>query len=578
MSSARSESPLRASLRLALLQLGVVGAGLTALEIALFVHEGAGPVPALVGYALTGACYLAAGLVAWWRRPSGRTGALLCLCGLSLSASAASNIATTATAIVGTVLAQLPIGVLLHLLPAFPSGRLPDRFSRRLAVSGYVVTLVLPVPSYVFRPLPGVPPVLSVADRPDLAEAFARVTTAAGFVVVALSAVVLVRRMRAADRAQRRVLAAVSGYGILTILFLTSSSILTRFVDIDPATLFALQLTVMAGVPVAFLAGLLRGGFARTAEVEELGAWLGAAEGDRPQLRDALAATLGDPSLELLFWLPEQRCHADASGRPVALPPAGGSRAAVEIDDVGAIVYDAVFLADPEPVRAAGRVVALAMERERLTAALLAGRAALRESRARIVESGDLERRRLARDLHDGLQARLVVLALRAGTLADRTAPPLDEQARAVRTDAETAIAELRGLVHGILPALLVQRGLVAALRELVDRMPLPSTVRLPEEDARLPVTVETAAYFTVAEALSNAVKHAAAQALWVSLTRDGGHLAVEVRDDGVGGAHLTGGGLRGIADRVEALGGRLDLLSPPGRGTRLRVELPCES
>jgi signal transduction histidine kinase len=245
---------------------------------------------------------------------------------------------------------------------------------------------------------------------------------------------------------------------------------------------------------------------------------------------------------------------------------------------VGTIVYDAVLLPDPELVRAAGRVIALAVERERLTAELLAGRAALRESRARIVESGDRERRRLARDLHDGLQAQLVVLALRAGQLAARTAPPLAEQAAALCADAKTAIAELRGVVQGILPDLLVQRGLYAAAEELLDRLPLPSTLTVPDDGAALPASLETAGYFTLAEGLSNAVKHAQARKLWVALARDDTRLTIEVRDDGVGGAHLDGGGLRGIADRVEALGGRLHLDSPRGRGTCLRVELPCES
>ncbi|MBN9110867.1 MAG: hypothetical protein J0I34_19060 [Pseudonocardia sp.] len=575
-------SPLRASLRVALLQVGLSAVALTGFEIALFLDAGSGPVAALVAYSLTGAGFVAAGMVAWWRRPSGRIGALLSLCGTAVLASAAGNVADPVLAVVGTVLAQLPIGVLLHLLLAFPSGRLPDRRSRLLAVAGYVVTLALPIPAYMFGPLPGVPPVLVVADRPDLVSLFARIATVAGFVVVPLCALVLLQRLRAADRPQRRVLAAVSAYGIFTILFLTGSAIVARLTGIDPLTQFVVQMVVLAGVPVAFLGGLLRGGFARTAEIEELGAWLGATEGGRPELRDAVAATLGDPSLELLFWLPREHRWADADGVSALLPDPGGPRAAVEVatatGTVGAIVHDAVLLPDAELVRAAGRVVALAMERDRLTAELLAGRAALRRSRARIVESGDRERRRLARDLHDGLQARLVVLALRAGRLAAGTAPPLAEQAEAVRADAEAAIAELRGLVHGIMPDLLVQRGLPAAAQELADRLPLPSTLSLPGDDRRWPATVETAGWFTLAEGVANAVKHSGARKLWLTVGHTDDVLTVEVRDDGAGGAHLDGGGLRGIADRVEAVGGRLHLDSTPGGGTRLRAELPCVS
>jgi signal transduction histidine kinase len=258
-----------------------------------------------------------------------------------------------------------------------------------------------------------------------------------------------------------------------------------------------------------------------------------------------------------------QECHPAAiPGRAHVTVHVGGER-------VGAIVYDAASLPDPELVRAAGRIVALAVERERLTAQLLAGRAALRESRARIVESADQERRRIARDLHDGLQAQLVVLALRAGQLP--------EGAR-LRAGVESAIVALRDLVHGILPALLVQRGLYAATAELLDQLPIPSRLSCPTEDAPpLPASVESAGYFTVAEALTNAVKHAAASHLVVRLARSAAALTIEVTDDGVGGVEPAGG-LRGIADRVEALGGRLHVDSPPGRGTRLVAELPCAS
>ena len=260
-------SPLRASLRLALVQVGLACGALTAVEVALFARVGAGSVAPLVAYALTGAGYVAAGLLAWWRRPSARIGALLCLCGMSVLASAIGNVDVPALVVVGTVLAQLPIGVLLHLLLAFPSGRLPDSRSRALAVAGYAVTVGLPVPLYLFGRLPGLPPVLAVADRPDLVALFGTLQTGAGFLVVLLCALVLLQRWHAADAPQRRVLAAVSAYGVFTILFLTTSAIIARATALDPLVLFVLQLGVMAGVPVAFLAGLLRGGFARTAEV-----------------------------------------------------------------------------------------------------------------------------------------------------------------------------------------------------------------------------------------------------------------------------------------------------------------------
>jgi signal transduction histidine kinase len=284
-----------------------------------------------------------------------------------------------------------------------------------------------------------------------------------------------------------------------------------------------------------------------------------------------------------LFWLGDEHRYVDAAGDAAEPPRPGTRRAAAEVDvhgeRVGAIVYDASLVGHPSLADAAGRVVALAVERERLTAQLLAGRAALRESRARIVAAGDQERRRIARDLHDGLQAHLVLLGLQAGRLAVGSDPVLNKQATQVRTAAELAIAELRRLVHGIMPALLQQRGLFAAVEELVERMPVPTHLERTSGDPALPEAIESAGYFTVAEGLANAVKHAGASELRVRLAHVEGRLEIEVRDDGIGGARMdAGGGLRGVADRVEALGGRCRIDSPPGAGTRLWAELPCAS
>ena len=257
----------------------------------------------------------------------------------------------------------------------------------------------------------------------------------------------------------------------------------------------------------------------------------------------------------------------------------------VELDDrpVAAIVYDATLIADPEPVRAAGRVAAIALDRERLTAQLLASQEELRESRTRLVEAGDQERRRLAQDLHDRLQGRLTLLALRVGSAA----PGAD--LTEIRRGLDESITELRWLVQGVMPALLVERGLLAAVEDMTDRLPLRTVLDLDEDDlldvnghdvdARLPSSVEGTAYSVIAEALTNAVKHAAATTVTVVIRRDGGRLRIEIIDDGVGGAGPAGGsGLRGMTDRVHALGGTLVIDSPPGAGTRVLVEMACAS
>lgn len=569
----------------ALVQLGLAGGALAGTAIALFA---AGPEPRwpFMLFAAVGVEYLAAGLFAWTRRPSNGTGALLSLCGFGLLAAAIANTGIASLYVVGNLAAELPIGVLLHLLLAFPSGRLPDAWSRWLVLAGYVITVVLHAPQVLFAGDPLLPAAFDLGAHPDLVLLTRWTQSLAGALVIALTAWVLLRRLRRADADRRRGLAAVYAYGAFTIVFLVlSANVVRPLLRLDPLELFEVQIIAFAGVPLAFVAGVLRGGFARTSEIDQLAAWLGAADPGRPGLRRALRATLGDPSLDLLFWLPEQQRYVDERGQESPHPAPGTGRALVDVETatgrVGAITYDANLLADPGFVRGAGRVVALALERERLTIELLASHDALVESRSRIVESADRERRRIARDLHDGLQARLVVLALRAGRIAARVEPHdgLGAEAVQLRTDLEGAITELRRLVHGVLPALLIQRGLAATVEELLDQTPIRSRLEVTEDVERVPPQVETAGYFFVAEAVGNAAKHANAHEVCVTLAHTGDVLRIEVADDGVGGARLEGGsGLRGLCDRVEAVGGRLELHSPIGRGTRLSAELPCGS
>jgi len=207
---------------------------------------------------------------------------------------------------------------------------------------------------------------------------------------------------------------------------------------------------------------------------------------------------------------------------------------------------------------------------DRLTADLLASREGLRISRARLLEATDDERRRIARDLHDGLQTRLVILAMQAG----RPGAGEDDVA-GLSAGLQEAIVELRELVQGVVPATLTERGLYAAAEELTDRMPMPVAVEFDQAGGELPIGVETAGYFVVSEAFSNAIKHSRAEEMRLSIGRLNGSLRIEIADDGVGGARL-GSGLRGLADRVDALNGQLRIDSPPGGGTRVLVEVPC--
>jgi signal transduction histidine kinase len=202
----------------------------------------------------------------------------------------------------------------------------------------------------------------------------------------------------------------------------------------------------------------------------------------------------------------------------------------------------------------------------------------LRASRARIVEAGDAERRRLERDLHDGAQSRLVALSLLLRAARSRAEPETELASMLERAQEElqTSLSELRELARGIHPAVLTDRGLEPALEALASRAPVPVTVETANEDDRLPGQVETAAYFVVSEALTNVAKYAHASHATVAVRRENGSVTVEVVDDGIGGADATrGSGLRGLADRLSALDGTLSLESPAGRGTRLQAQIP---
>ena len=580
----RSATPRPLGLALVLLAVTVAGSGMAVL--AVIAHAApAGPLWPYVVNQVVSWLYVAAGLLAWSRRPGNRFGPLIAVAGLTIMVSGLAPTGVPVLVATSAVFATLPLAVLVHLLHAFPSGRLPDRASKMVVVAGYAVSLALQAPLYLFSAVPPPYDRLVVADRPDLVAAAFWFQAAAGCVVMIATVVILAGRLREADPRRRRYLAPLYGYGILVVLSIpVSANLLTSLFGIGMDMVFILQIVAVAGVPIAFTLALLRGGFARTGEIEDLGSWLSSAGPGRPSLETALARALGDDSARLSFWMPDRHGYVDANGHR-ADPPQEHGRGLMEIElagaRVGAIDYDATLHADPAPVRAAARVMGMAVDHERVTAELRASEQRLRRSRERIVKAGDNERRRIARDLHDGLQVRLVLLAMQAQQLAAAADTPagIQQATVALRVGIDAAAAELRDLVHAVLPAALIERGLCAATEDLVDHVPIPTRLEMSVAAHSLPQVVESTAYFVVAESLTNALKHAHATALTVRLTRIEDWLQVEVTDDGIGGASLrAGSGLRGIGDRVETLGGRLELQSPPDLGTRILAELPCAS
>jgi signal transduction histidine kinase len=298
-------------------------------------------------------------------------------------------------------------------------------------------------------------------------------------------------------------------------------------------------------------------------------------------VRAALAESIGDRQLAIAYWLPERSSFVDEHGLPVELPEpeSGRTWTAVEHEGrrVAAIVHDADLDARPELVGAAAAGSVLALANERLKAELRARVEEVRASRARIVEASTDARRRLERDLHDGAQQQLVALSLDLQLIKNRVSedPLAAELVQSSIEKLATALAELRELARGIHPAILSDRGLGAALSALVGRSPLPVECEV-EIEERLPPAIEAAAYFVVAEALTNVAKYASATIASVRVRPVGDCIEVEISDDGVGGADpAAGSGLRGLADRVAALDGSLSFLSPPGEGTKIVASLP---
>jgi signal transduction histidine kinase len=402
-----------------------------------------------------------------------------------------------------------------------------------------------------------------------------------GVLALAFIALIARRLVRATPRT-RRILAPLLLAAVVAALRAVFDSVLT-FTAQPPAfvadNLFWWQVAGLVAVPLALLAGLLR---ARLARLTVAGLVVDLEDTPPQGIRDALARALDDPSLEVAFWLPERSEFVDADGRPTTLPKDGEDRAVTRLEHDGhtlaALVHDPSLREEPKLVQAAGAAARMALENARLHAEVQAQLAKVKDSRARIVAAGDEQRRRIERDLHDGAQSRLVALALELKRAQRGVADPeLERLLASTAEELQGAVQELRELAQGLHPPLLVQSGLAVALSALADRAPVPVTVDADNE--RFAPEIEATAYFVVAEMLTNVAKHAQASRAQVAAHRKNGTLVVAVEDDGVGGASAdSGSGLRGIADRIEARGGRLTVESPPGGGTRVVAEIPCAS
>jgi signal transduction histidine kinase len=489
----------------------------------------------LVGWVLIGC-----GLLAWERRGDSRVGPLLAATGVAWFLGS-----------FWTAALYLHRGPLVHALLSFPSARLSGRAARTVVALAYLDGAIEPLGQ----------------------------SAAATLVLCVLVSAAAIHGYLSQTGAKRRAVA-VATVGALAVAAVLSFGALGRLAGwgADATTLWAYEV-VLAVVAVALVADLLRGRWSQgalTGLVVDLGGlW------EPVTLRDRLARALGDRSLQLGYWIGADAGYVDEAGRPFVVPNAGSTRAVTPIERdgerVAVLVHDPAALQDRAVLDAVAAATRIAVANVRLQAQVHDRVEQVGASRRRIVEAADAQRRRLAGELHEGAERRLATVAEQVVALSQDAG---DARARellaGVEKQLDAARSELGGLARGIRPGTLTSGGLAAALPELAARASVPVETRV--DAGRLSPAVEAAAYFVCGEALANVAKYADASRVQIDVRHDGGRLTVAVADDGAGGADPSrGSGLRGLADRVEALGGRLMVESPPGSGTRLIAEIPSD-
>jgi signal transduction histidine kinase len=506
----------------------VLAAGL-ALGVAAEWTAYAGDAAETAADAAVGIGLLAAGRLAWAARRQSRVGVIL----------AAAGFAWFLGTFGGWAL-YLHRGVLAHLILSFPEGRLPSRAQRAQVLAAYAYAAIYPL-----------------ADSDHVTLVFA-----AGLLAAAAHRYAVTRGPERAARLS----ALVAATGFSAVLCLSAA---TQLADAGTGnTLLWLYDATVLLIGVGLAVDLVRQRWV-PATVAGLVIDLGD-PGSAGTLGERLVQALGDPTLRIAYFVPETGGYADEAGRPIALPGADDGRAVTVIEDdghpVAALVHDPAVLDDPALVRGAASATRLVVSNVRLQAEIRARLAEVAASRLRIVQAADAQRRRLERELREGPGHRLAQIAV----ILDECGPAI----AGARAELDEARSDVRELALGIHPAALTDRGLANALTELAARARLPVTVDAPPR--RWQPNVEAAAYFLCAEALTNVAKYARASRASVRVEERGGRLRVSVADDGVGGADPSlGSGLRGLADRVDALGGELRVTSEPGAGTDVAAEMP---
>lgn len=517
--------------------------GLAALTAGVALGVGAeligGPrQPEATGDLVAGLALLCGGAVAWVRRARGGCAGLMLLTGGAWFAGDLSE-----------ALLYAHRGPLVHLLLAYPSGRLRSRFTGAVVAVAYVDGLV---------------PAIARSTWPTV-------------VLMAAVVVAAAARYRAAGGAERRAravaLAATSAIGG-TLVFAAITRAAGPHADTEALWAYYVAVTATA---VGLTADLLWGRWTRAAVT---GLVIDLGDRHEPQaLRAALARALGDPGLQVAYRVAGSDGWVDELGRPVELPPRDVAGPGVTLvhdrgEAVAALLHDPAVLADGELASSVGAAVRLAVANAGMQAQMTTRLREVDASRRRLVEAGDDERRRLGDELHTGVQQRLRAISDRLATLAAHRDGERAITLRRLSAELDQAQGDLARFAAGIHPQALTDHGLGPALAELAARSPVPVTLTVVER--RFPSTYEAAAFFVCSEGLANVAKYAGATRVDIDVTATDERLVVRVADDGRGGAEAShGSGLRGLTDRVQALGGALQVQSPHGAGTQLRADLP---
>ena len=577
-----------------LLGIGLAIGGYAALGQARFPDR---PLAVYVADLLGGWAFLVAGTIAWQRRPANRIGPLLVLIGFSWFVGSYGRLGNETSAHLARSFQGFYEPLLAWVVLAYPSGRLGSRWGRFVVAAWLLDQAAWSLARlFLARPLSwyGCATCRETVDayiaNGALLDRLGPISLAATVVFAVAVIVLLLRRLVTAGPAARRRLfpAALAGFALAANIAATGAIRIgfDRGLFNDGGIVTVVYILDML-VAVAVLVGLLQDRLAREAVADLVVQLEGVPRGGDPRrTRDALARALRDPTLEL--YVPDGTGrYRDTAGATVDVPVAPAGRAITRLGEtrgadreLGVLVHDAGLLDDPGLVSAVTASLRFEAENQRLAGEVERQLAEVQASRARIVAAGDAERRRVERDLHDGAQQRLIALSMDLGRLRAAAERSGDEalvgELADLGRDLEGTITELRELARGIVPGILGDAGLPAAIESLALRAPIPVATDVVLE-GRMPAAVETTAYFVIAEALTNVARHAGATSARISARHDGETLRIAIEDNGAGGADPRGGtGLQGLDDRVGAIGGTFRVEAAEGGGTRVSADLPA--